>query len=119
MTNGWIKNSATGQRYKNYVRTLKNAENVLVMTGTISELPSYFMECLVYNVPDPTLALGSLDQAFQETLRWLYLGVQDGSAYQEWVEPNRCKWLFKGTQKWSVDDARTLVLKTWNYLGYA
>lgn len=118
LTNGRIKNTATGQRYKYYVRALKNAENTLEKAGIINKLPSYFMECLVYNVQDSTLRLGTLDRGFQETLRWLYLQLNDGSADRDWVEPNWCKWLFKGTQKWSVDDAKTLVLKTWNYLGY-
>lgn len=118
LTNGRAKNTATSQRYKNYVRALKNAENTLVAAGTISKLPSYFMECLVFNVPDATLTTGTLDKGFQETLRWLYLRLKDGSAYENWVEPNWCKWLFKGVQKWSVDDAETLVLKTWSYLSY-
>lgn len=119
LTNGKIKNTATGQRYRNYVRALKNAENISAEAGVISVLPSYFMECLVYNVPDATLGLGTVDKGFQETLRWLYLRLDDGTAYDDWVEPNWCKWLFKGTQKWSVEDAKTLVLTTWNYLGYA
>jgi hypothetical protein len=33
-------------------------------------------------------------------------------------EPNGLKWLFKGDQKWTQDDAKSLVLATWNYLGY-
>jgi len=119
LTNGRTKNTATGQRYKNYVRALKNAENTLVNAGSIAEPPSYFMECLVYNVPNLTLGQSSLDGGFRETLRWLYLRLADGSAYTEWVEPNSCRWLFKGTPKWSVDDAKTLVLSTWNYLDYA
>lgn len=119
LTNGRTKNTNTGQRYKNYVRALKNAEDTLAAAGTMSDLPSYLMECLVYNVPDATLKTGTLDKGFQETLRWLYLRLDDGSAYEDWVEPNWCKWLFKGVQKWTVDDAKTLVLKTWNHLGYA
>jgi len=118
LTNGRAKNVRTGQRYKNYVRALKNSENTLAASGTISNLPSYLMECLVFNVPDATLNTGTLDKGFQETLRWLYLRLDDGTAQTEWVEPNWCKWLFKGVQKWTVGDAKTLVLETWNYLGY-
>ncbi len=118
LVKGRAKNTNTGQRYKNYVRALKNAEDTLAAAGTISDLPSYLMECLVFNVPNPTLQTGTLDAGFKETLRWLYLRLNGGSAYEDWVEPNYCKWLFKGAQKWTVDDAKTLVLKTWNYLGY-
>ena len=118
LANGRAKNTRTGQRYKNYVRALKNAENTLTDSEIISDLPSYLMECLVFNVPDATLTSGTLDKGFQETLRWLYLRLDDGSAQANWVEPNWCKWLFKGVQKWTADDAKTLVLKTWTYLGY-
>ena len=120
LMNGKAKNDATSQRYKKYVRALKRAENVLVDDGVIDELPSYLMECLVFNVPNSTLTSGnSLDYGFQETLRWMYHRLNDGTAKAEWVEPNWCKWLFKGTQKWTPDEAKQLVLKTWNYLGYA
>jgi hypothetical protein len=119
LTKGRAKNVSTNQRYKNYVRALKNAENTLVSADRLEEVPSYLMECLVFNVPDATLKTGSLDKGFQETLRWLWLRLEDGSAYQGWVEPNWCKWLFKGTQKWTVDDAKAVVLGTWTYLGYS
>lgn len=116
--NGRSKNWRTNRRYKSYVRALKNAENALVEVGTISDLPSYFMECIVFNVPDSTLTAGSLDYGFQETLRWLWLHLEDGSAYESWVEPNRNKWLFKEDQKWSIEDGKDLVLATWRYLAY-
>lgn len=72
LENGRRKNDATGRRYKNFVRVLKNAENYLVKSGTFSEKPSYLMECLVWNVPDTTLTLGDVDDAFRSTLQWLW-----------------------------------------------
>jgi len=51
-TNGVAKNQATGRRYKFLVRILKRLENDLVKAGKLTELPSYFMECLVYCVPN-------------------------------------------------------------------
>jgi hypothetical protein len=118
LANGNAKNAATGRRYKSYVRALKNAENVLVQSGTIKVVPSYLMECLVWNVPDPTLKGGSLDYGFQETLRWLYLGI-DKEQHTKWTEPNQLKWLFGSDQKWTADQAKQLVLKTWSMMGYA
>lgn len=71
--NGITKDGSTGGRYKKYVRALKNAENYLAEQGAIDELPSYFMECLVWNVPNADLTLGSaLDQGFRNTLAYLY-----------------------------------------------
>ena len=119
LANGKTKNVDTNQRYKKYVRALKNAENVLVEEGVIDDLPSYLMECLIFNVPNQTLSTGTLDYGFQETLRWMYHRLNDGTAQDKWVEPNWCKWLFKGSQKWTAAEAKQLVLKTWNHLGYA
>jgi hypothetical protein len=118
LENGRTKNTATGGRYKSYVRALKNAENKLAADGTITDLPSYFIECLGYNVPNDVLQVGDLDAGFRATLVNLWERITDGSAAEEIKEPNRLKWLFKGAKSWSVADAKSLVLNTWNYLGY-
>jgi hypothetical protein len=118
LDNGCAKNKKTGGRYKDYVRALKNAENTLAAKGKINDLPSYFMECLGYNVPNNVLQRGNLDDGFRFALVNLWERLEDGSAAEEMVEPNELKWLFKGTSKWDTDDAKSLVLATWNYLGY-
>lgn len=118
LLNGQAKNSRTGNRYKRFVRALKRAENVLAEAGTIAELPSYFMECLVWNVANPTLTSGNtLDAGFRATLAELWTGL-DGNAADHWSEPNDLKWLFRGQQNWSVADGKKLVWETYNYLGY-
>ncbi|WP_157979868.1 nucleotidyltransferase domain-containing protein [Kribbella monticola] len=117
--NGVAKNNLTGGRYKRFVRALKNAENVLVAAGNISDLPSYFMECLVYNASNYSLKYGSsLSDGFSQTLVDLYGDLNDGTAFDTWQEPNELKWLFKGAQKWSVEDGKKLIAETWSYLGY-
>lgn len=118
LANGKAKNIATGSRYKKFVRALKRAENVLAAQGTIDEMPSYFMECLVWNVLNTTLSSeASLEAGFRATLVELWSGFEGGDA-SEWDEPNQLKWLFKGKKKWTIDDGKKLVLATWNYLDY-
>lgn len=126
LDNGRTKNVATGRRYKYAVRALKAVENDLARAGAIKELPSYFMECLVYNVPN-SIFLGSsfdflsssFDHAFRGvlthlrgTLDW-WFGNTDAM-----TEPNEIKKLFGQTQKWTASDGRKLVAEAWNYLGY-
>lgn len=118
LQNGRRKNVRTGYRYKNYVRALKNAENVLAANGAIKDLPSYFMECLVFNVADSTLKSGDLTAGFSATLYELWTGLNDESIYREWAEPNYLKYLLRGGAKWTVDDGKALVLGTWDYLGF-
>lgn len=118
LANGRAKNIATGQRYKNFVRILKNSENYLVDAGAITAKPSYFMECLIWNVPNHVMTGGTLDNDFRDTLQWLYDHLTDAYVYADWDEPNAMHYLFWQGQKWTLDDAREVVAETWNLLDY-
>jgi hypothetical protein len=118
LENGIEKNKATGFRYKNFVRALKHAENDLVAKRALSVLPSYLMECLVWNVPNATLTSGDLDGGFRDSLLWLRANLTTNYFRENWLEPNRLKYLFGDNQKWTVEEARGLVQKTWTRLGY-
>jgi len=118
LVNGRAKNTTTGGRYKNFVRALKNAENVLAEAGSIDELPSYFMECLVWNVSNETLRRGNdLSTGFRATLYELWDAL-DNDRTHDWTEPNDVKYLFRSGQSWTPGEAKQLVLETWRYLDY-
>ena len=118
LVNGRARNTATGGRYKNFVRALKNAENILAKDGTIEELPSYLMECLVWNVSDASLRKGNdLSIGFRAALYELWDALENDKT-GEWVEPNKNKYLFRSNQPWTTVEAKTLILKTWHYLEY-
>jgi hypothetical protein len=120
LTNGRAKDERTGGRYKKFVRALKNAENHLSATGVINDLPSYFMECLVWNVPDLVITSGyRLDDGFRATLQHLINGLHpDNYREYDWEEPNRLKYLFRGNDKWTPNDGLFLAFRTWQHLGY-
>ncbi|MFG2569242.1 nucleotidyltransferase [Streptomyces sp. NPDC048567] len=120
LVNGRTKNKTTNYRFKFVVRVLKNVENVLAAEGVIKALPSYFSECLIYNVPDKVfLAAGMLDDVVRESLREVYRQLTAtwfGS--QRMVEPNGIKKVFGEGQKWTEKDARELIERAWYYLNY-
>ncbi len=118
LNNGRAKNTRTGGRYKYFARALKNAENVLVKGGTIEAKPSYLMECLAWNVADATLQTGDLSGGFRASLVELWQGL-DKDGCDQWTEPNDIKYLFRAGQKWTVDDAKEVVLGIWRYLDYS
>ncbi|MFJ6616202.1 hypothetical protein ACIQOW_01295 [Kitasatospora sp. NPDC091335] len=120
LENGRAKNNRTGRRYKFAVRALKSVENDLVAMGAVKELPSYFMECLIYNVPDEVFKAPSLDQAFRGALVCLkhQFGFWSWNDPDTMVEPNGIKKLFGPAQKWNKNDAQHLLGAAWNYLGY-
>lgn len=115
---GVAKNEATGRRYKRVVRILKRLENDMVAKGITAEVPSFLIECLVYNVPNQ----GFQNYGYQADVRYvmahLFNGTLNGGGSGEWVEVNGLKWLFHPTQRWSRTEAHSFVSKAWDYVGF-
>jgi hypothetical protein len=72
--NGAAKNGSgtTGGRYKPNVRVFKNAENHLVRREVLNAnvAPSYFLECLLYNVPDGRFR-PRFNESYAAIVNWL------------------------------------------------
>ena len=111
---GEEKEEATGRRFKRTIRMFKAARNRLVDKGALTkdDAPSYFIECLLYNVPD---------HLFKRKRAATYTGILD------WLEAAKLKGfkcqngsvaLFgRGKEQWTVDKAREFVKATrelWN-----
>jgi hypothetical protein len=119
-SNGVAKNNRTGTRYKQLVRILKRLENDLVAAGKIGDLPSYFMECLVYRVPHDRFGhqgATALTDDLRAVLSHIWSSTGPGGEATKWNEPNGIKRLFGRGQPWSMGDARTLAQRAWNYVG--
>jgi hypothetical protein len=120
LTNGRAKNTRTNQAFKKTVRILKRLENVMVDNGYHREVPSFFVECLVYNCSDQILTRSSWTAVVQGVLSHVYNameGAEPSDANGRWVEVNEAKYLFSGAQKWTRKDARDFAYAGWNYLG--
>lgn len=116
--NGVAKNTRTGTRYKQLVRVMKNVENDLVAAGRIAELPSYFIECLVYNVPDAAFGHSTLTEDARETILSIYNFTKDDASSHQTLEVNGMKWLFRSGQTWTPALAKDFATKAWNQLGF-
>jgi hypothetical protein len=89
------------------VRIFKNARTYLVDQGTISDdlAPSYFLECLLYNVPDDNFG-GSLQDTFVAAFNWLWKAVKVDSLLCQ----NRQLKLFGDTPElWDVAKAKQFL----------
>lgn len=114
--NGVTKNSASHTKgwYKPTVRMFKNARSYSVAHGLLAAAtaPSYFVECLLYNVPDAQFG-GSWQQAFLGPLGWLWR-----TELSSFVCQNGQVRLFGSTpEQWSVESARTFLstlVRLWN-----
>jgi hypothetical protein len=114
--NGVAKNCAgrTDGQYKPGVRLFKNARRCLVERGFLSEeaAPSYFVECLLYNVPDEAFG-GTWQQSYCAIVNWLRSNL---SSYL--VCQNEQVRLFGETpEQWSAERATEFVgglIQLWN-----
>ena len=118
--NGVDKNTATGRRFKAVVRILKRLRNEMAENGhgVAEPIPSYLIECLVWNVPNEGLA----HDRYKDDVRWalahLWNNTRSDDTCKEWGEINELKYLFHGGQPWSRDQVNSFLDAAWNYIGY-
>ena len=103
---GSKKEEATTRRFKRTIRMFKAARNHIVDKGVLtkSDAPSYFIECLLYNVPD---------QVFKRKLAPTYTGILDWLKSAE-LKDFKCQngqvLLFgPAPEQWSQKKARAFV----------
>ena len=112
--NGTKKNGRTSSRYKPTIRVFKNARTYLVNQGIISKelAPSYFLECLLYNVPDGNFKFNYQD-TFCGVVNWLCKSNMTSFLCQHEQFP-----LFGNTpEQWSSSNARDfldMLVDLWN-----
>ncbi|GAA1395140.1 nucleotidyltransferase [Pseudonocardia kongjuensis] len=115
---GNLKNSLTAKRYKRMVRALKRLENTLVDRGLIDDLPSFFIECLVYNVPNDRFNHTTYVADMRSVLAYIFNETMSATQCNEWTEVNERKWLFRPSQGWNFRQAHQLADAAWDYIGF-
>ena len=126
--NGSEKNANTNGNYKKTVRMFKWAKEKLVEKGLLrsNRAPSYFIECLLYNVPNNLFVNNNAD-CFLNVLRWLYqnrnglskIKCQNGKHYlfnEGYVSFERV-YVYN---KWNIADAQAYInalVNFWNNWG--
>lgn len=115
--NGVEKNKDTSMVFKKIVRILKRLENKLVEEKKLSETPGFFIECLVWNVPNDKLAGETYEEIVKQSLIHIFENTKDEKKCEEWGEVSELKYLFKGSAR-NPNEAKTFSYEAWNYLGY-
>lgn len=115
--NGAVKNGNTSQWYKPTVRMFKNARERIYMNKSwlAGKYPSYFVECLYYNVPN-----GKFGNTYQDTycnaVNWLNSELNANPS--RFTCQNGVLSLFgTNSTQWNVADAKSLVselIPLWN-----
>jgi len=122
LKHGRAKNGRTNNDYKKTVRIFKRIENRMATAKYHGEVPSYFVECLVYNCPDSVFKCATWTEAVKGVIVHVWDQLQGdfepNESSKRWLEVNECKYLFSPAQKWSRADGRNFAKAAWNYLGY-
>ena len=108
LDNGARKNALTSKAYKKTIRIFKKMRDRLIANDwRIQEgvAPSYFIECLLYNVPDEYF-VGNYDQTVPSTLNWINQNLNQ----VEFCCQNGQVYLFGDSpEQWSRDRAATFI----------
>ena len=113
-TNGKKKDSNTEGMYKAVIRIFKNLQEYLVGTNVIREdiISSYFLESLLYNVPDSFFA-GNYEDVFYKITVFLSTAkldkfiCQNGHTYlfglmpEQWTEKKAVEFIDKSIEAWN------------------
>jgi len=104
---GVEKHSRTGDRFKKVVRILKCLRNEMDEKGRAAArpIPSFLIECLVFNAPNSLFGNAKWRDDVVGVLAHISASTSSDALCHEWVEVSGFKWLFRGGQKWTRQQA--------------
>ncbi|OGW16173.1 MAG: hypothetical protein A2035_03140 [Nitrospirae bacterium GWA2_42_11] len=118
--NGVAKNDATGNRFKYITRVLKRLRNEMADKGIAAAkpIPSYLIECLVWNVPNEGFGHDIYTDDVRYVLAHTFNETINDEKCSEWREVNELKYLFRIRQPWTRQQAHEFLSAAWNYIGF-
>lgn len=119
-SNGVLKNEGTRRAFKQMVRVIKRLRNEMAERGSLAAkpIPSYLIECLVYNLPAPVLAAATWTELVRMALAHLIVNLGTDQKCVEWREVNELKYLMRPGQPWTRAEAYTFAIAAWQYIGF-
>lgn len=118
--NGVSKNQATGSRFKHITRALKRLRNEMAdrEDAAAKAVPSYLIECLVWNVPNEGFGHPSYRSDMRYVLAHTCNETRSDETCSEWGEVNELKYLFRASQPWTREQANSFLNSAWHYIGF-
>lgn len=118
--NGVAKNDATGNRFKYITRVLKRLRNEMADKGITAAkpIPSYLIECLVWNVPNEGFGHDTYTADVRYVLAHTFNETINDEKCSEWREVNELKYLFRIGQPWTRQQAHDFLSAAWDYIGF-
>jgi hypothetical protein len=114
--NGVEKNKRTGGRFKLIVRAIKRMKYYLIEKNITTAVPSYLIECLLYNVLDTVFTGDSFKSNVESALLACFSATKDDTNCAKWLEVNEIKYLFHASQPWTRQQAYDFVVSAWSHI---
>lgn len=118
--NGVTKNSATGRRYKRVIRILKRLRNDMQedRVSAAGDVASFLIESLVWNTPNDGFNHSDYKADVRFVLAHTFNETVSEQQCSKWGEVNELKYLFKGPQPWTREQAHNFLSAAWSYIGF-
>lgn len=118
--NGVAKNQATNRRFKAVTRILKRLRNEMNDAGRViaKPIPSYLIECLVWNVPNEGFGHDMYTADVRYAVAHLWNETRTDDTCDEWGEINELKYLFRSSQPWTRQAVNNFLQGVWDYIGF-
>lgn len=84
-------------------------------------MPSYLMECLVYNSPEEYFARATWTGVMRGVLAHAYNYLDDPEPSEQrdrFLEANGAKFLFTSNQKWTRSEVKGFLWAAWEHVGF-
>jgi hypothetical protein len=116
--NGVAKNIDTSHRYKLVVRVLKRIRYRMEDEGHPAAvgIPSFLIECLVWNVPSDLFNQLTLLSDVHDSVRFLAAATASNDACSNWGEVSGLKYLFHAVQPWTREQANAFVIAAGSFI---
>ncbi|HEV2560738.1 MAG TPA: nucleotidyltransferase [Rhizomicrobium sp.] len=116
--NGVTKNDNTSRTFKSMVRILKRTRGRLAELGLIEQdaMPSFMLECLVWNVPNPTFRQATWRDIAAEVTAKIWNDMQNPEVANNYAEVCDLRWLFRGNPRHTPAQVEAFMLQAWRLI---
>jgi len=117
--NGVAKNTETRRAFKGSVRILKHIREEMADRSirAAQAVPRYLLECLVWNVPNQHFLEPTWADRTREVLFAIWHATGSEERCRDWTEVDGLKFLFHGSQPWTLQQAHEFADSAWLFLG--
>ena len=118
--NGVWKNGKTGNRFKFITRALKRLRNEMAEESVSQADPvaSFLIESLVWNVPNEGFGHEAYTNDVRSALAHTFNNTIQDEDCKDWGEVSDLKYLFRGVQPWTREQAHVFLGAAWDYVGF-